>query len=108
MATTYTFTPTANLDTIFGNKRVKLGTLTLAGTYTTGGDAVTAAAFGLTELEELVFTDGATSIGQVPVYVKASKKVLLRETGGAINTPLAEVGAAEATAGTVGVMAVGY
>ena len=67
------FTKTKN--TVYGTDRVVYGTLVFSSNYATGGEAVTAATFGLSRLDMLVFdglaiaTDGATANG---VKYKAS------------------------------------
>lgn len=69
MAVTYAVSSlTRNVE---GAKRVHRGTITATGTYTSGGDAVTPALFGLSTIENLdltVFNDGSAT---VPVHIQA-------------------------------------
>ena len=68
MAVTYAFTPSAGTpSTVWGNKRVVFGQLVATGTYTTGGDSITAAQFGLKTIDELILIpdgSGANTNGQ--------------------------------------------
>lgn len=87
-------------DTTFGNKRIRCRRLTFSGNYATGGEAYTAALFGLKKIEQLVplggvaaASDKATSI---PVFVdQANSKVTFYE-GSAAGTALSEKTNAEA------------
>jgi len=48
-----TKTMTLSVRTVFGNKRVVLGTIGMTGTYATGGIAIAAEDFGLSGLDHL-------------------------------------------------------
>lgn len=110
MAITYTFTPDNLGFERVGNRKSRLGTLTLAGTYTAGGDPVTAAVFGLSKLDHLEFQDGCTSAGHVPRFTPADGKVLLHEIDSAAagDTALVQLDATESGAGTIRVRALGH
>ena len=84
-----------------GNKKVRVYDVTVSGTYTTGGDALTPAALGFRKVEEFKVHNGATDgTVQYPVdYVYSSNKVKLFESGGAAGTAAAEKGSAESLTG---------
>jgi hypothetical protein len=79
---------------VTGSKRVHRGTLTATGTYTAGGDAVSASALGLSTIEHLDLTtlnDAAGSpltLVAVPVKVSESswKVAVACNVVGAVNT----------------------
>jgi hypothetical protein len=122
MAATYTaakfpssFGSGPNPDDTWGKEKVRFRTITLAGTYTTGGDALYAtrdacrALFGFGNLLALVpigpATDGTLSYDVT--FVRSSLKLKLWETGSAA-AGSAEKGSGESLTGiTLDVMAVG-
>ncbi len=110
MAITYTFAPDTQGFERVGSRKSRLGTLTLAGTYTAGGDAVSALVFGLSKLDHLEFLDGATSAGHLARFTPADGKVLLYEIDSAAagDTAVVQLDAAESGAATVRVRALGH
>jgi hypothetical protein len=105
---------TGEQDTIFGNKKIRPRRLTFSGNYATGGEAITAANFGLRHLEQVIFQGGvamasALSTGCPIGYDQANKKVVFFE-GSAAGTALSEKTNAEAypTGCFIDVTAVGY
>ena len=84
MAATYTATKLSpNPDDTVGKNKYRYRTVTFAGTYTTGGDAVTPALFGLSQLV-LVEPIGTATDGTLAydaTYIQSSKKIKLWETG---------------------------
>ncbi len=111
MAITYTFAPdaVASFERL-GNRKSRLGTLTLAGTYTAGGDAVSSLAFGLVRLDHIEFLDGATSAGHLCRFTPADGKILLNEIDSAAvgDTAVIQLDATESGAGTIRVRALGH
>lgn len=93
----------AGRRTVFGDRRVGFYDLVFSGTYTTGGEAVTAASFGLNSID-LILTEAtistATTTAEIIAYTASTGKIQMFESGAA-NAPLAEKGSAEAyVAGT--------
>lgn len=100
MAATYTLTKVSAYSE--ANKRVRVYDVALSGTYTTGGDALTAAALGLKVVEEFIVHSSGASDGtvQYPVhYIYSSNKLKLWESGGAAGTAAAEKGSGESLTG---------
>lgn len=70
MAVTYAFTPLSTGSgayDVYGKENVVYGTLVGTGTYTSGGDAITAAQFGLSRIDNLILIpdgSGANTNGQ--------------------------------------------
>lgn len=62
-----------------GNVKECYGTVTFDSSYPAGGEAVTAAQFGLSELLDLV-PQGVSTNGYSPRYDKANKKLLMFRT----------------------------
>lgn len=97
---------------VYGTDRVVYGTLVFSSNYATGGEAVTAATFGLTRLDMLicdgvaVSTDVATSN---PVKYNAATGKIVQYEGSAAGTALSEKTNAEAyaTGSNVNVLAIG-
>ena len=109
MAATYTLTKVAAYVT--GNRKTKVYDVALSGTYTTGGDALTASALGLRVVEQFHSSGGATDGSvQYPVtYNFSTNKVKLWESGGTAGTAAAEKGSGESLTGiTMRITAVGY
>lgn len=104
---------TESKRSVYGTDRVVRGSIVFSGNYATGGEAVTAATFGLTRLDLLMFdgvavsTDVATATAVK--YNSATGKIVHFESGGAINAALAEKTNAEAypTGSNVAVLAIG-
>jgi hypothetical protein len=115
MAATYTAAKFSgvgqmNVDDTWGKFKVRGRTVTLAGTYTTGGDAMTAQLFGLRVLLYLIplapATDGTLAYDST--FVRSSAKLKLWETGTAA-AGSAEKGSGESLTGiTLDCLAVGY
>lgn len=106
-----TYTPVRVTSYVVGNKRRRVFDVTLSGTYTTGGDALTPTALGLKVIEEFIPHGGASDgTVQYPIhYVYSSNKVKLFESGGAAGTAAAEKGSGESLTGIVfRVSVVGY
>lgn len=97
---------------VFGTDRVVTGTLVFSGNYATGGEAVTAATFGLTRLDMLIF-DGiavATDLATAnPVKWNSATGKIAQYEGSAAGTALSEKTNAEAyaTGSNVNVLAIG-
>ncbi len=111
MAITYTFAPdTSGSFERVGNRKSRLGTLSLAGTYTAGGDAVSELVFGLVRLDHIEFLDGATSAGHIARFTPADRKILLYEIDSAAagDTAVVQLDATESGAGTIRVRALGH
>lgn len=111
MAVNYTFTPDASAShERVGSRKSRLGTLTLAGTYTAGGDPVTAALFGLSKLDNIEFQDGCTSAGHIVRFTPSDLKILVQEIDSAAagDTALVQLDAGESAAGTIRVRALGH
>jgi hypothetical protein len=75
-----------------GNNRLNTGLITVTGTPTAAGDAITAAALGLTRIEHLdlegAYTTAATPATAVlPVYDKANGKIVFFDSGDAAGNP---------------------
>lgn len=111
MAATYTAAKlNPSIDDVWGKSRIRGRTVTLAGTYTAGGDALTAGLFGLRVLIHVIPLGPATdgTLAYDVTYVQSSKKLKLWETGTAA-AGSAEKNAAESLTGiTVDVLAIGY
>ena len=105
---------TINKISVFGDRKAIQATLVFSSNYATGGEAVTAANFGLNTLELLMFdgvavsTDVATATAVK--YNSATGKIVHYESGGAINAALAEKTNAEAypTGSNVRALAIGF
>src|ERR1700741_146761 len=98
--------------TVFGDRRVGFYNIVFSGTYTTGGEAVTAATFGLSDVDFIsaeASVSTAATTAEVVSFNSVSSKLQLWESGAA-NAPLAEKGSGEAyVAGTnANVMVVGH
>lgn len=65
--------PTKGLD-VFGKQRVRIGTVTFDSSYPTGGESVTAASFGLSEIHKLLVI-GTRGSGYIVEYVPSSGKL---------------------------------
>lgn len=111
MAATYTAARLSPaVDDTWGKYKVRGRTITFAGTYTTGGDAVTPGLFGLTQVIALVPLGPATdgTLGYDSTYIQSSKKIKLWETGSAA-AGSAQKGSGESLTGiTLDVLAIGY
>lgn len=97
MAVTYAFALDPEGRQRAGKQHAVSGTLTLSGTYTTGGDVVPADTFGLGSVETFNVTSAVTNgteslIGR---YLPASGKLQLFWGGGAISSELDEITAAD-------------
>lgn len=114
MAATFTFTPDGNAISpdVYGNDRVVLGVLNIAGTYTAAGDALAASdaalatLFGLSRVDKVVFLDGATTVGAIPQFIEATRK-LIQRGGAAAGALCGELTAATNVAGSIRVMVYG-
>lgn len=112
MAATFTFAPDTEGREVVGRDREITGTLTIAGTYTTGGDAMAAdeaafaRMFGLARLDDIIFLEGVTSAGAFPRLIR-STRVLRQHGGAAAGAVVGELTAATAVAGTIRVTARG-
>lgn len=114
MAATYTAariaaSPNLNLDDTWGKFKVRARTVTFAGTYTTGGDAITAATLGLRALVAIIplapATDGTLAYDST--WIRSSGKIKLWETGTAA-AGSAEKGSGESLTGiTLDCLAIG-
>lgn len=111
MAATYTAAKLSPaVDDTWGKYKVRGRTVTFAGTYTTGGDAVTPGLFGLTQLIAVIPLGPATdgTLAYDATYIQSSKKIKLWETGTG-GAGSAEKGSGESlTSITLGVLAIGY
>lgn len=100
--------------TVFGDRRVGFYDVAFSGSYAAGGEAVTAALFGLNFIDYISSelspsTSGTTSdvIAYKPTSASGGS-IFVYETGAATNGPLAEKGAeAYLTGETARVMVVG-
>lgn len=86
MAATYTaakFSP--SVDDMWGKWKVRGRAVTFAGTYTTGGDAITPQLFGLSQIIAVVPLGPATdgTVAYDLTYIPTTKKIKLWETGSA-------------------------
>lgn len=111
MAATYTAAKLSPaVDDAWGKHKVRGRKITFAGTYTTGGDAITASLFGLSQVLYVIPLGPATdgTLAYDATYIPSSKKIKLWETGtGAAGS--AEKGSAESlTSITLDVLAIGY
>lgn len=103
-----------NLKRDVTSKRVHTGTLTATGTYTAGGDTITAAALGLSSIERLDLSQlndanaNPVNLQAIPVKVTdASWKIAVAcNVVGAVNT--ATVAAGKGTALTAAETLTGY
>ncbi len=87
--------------TVFGDRRVGIYVVEFSGNYATGGEAVTAASFGMNYIDA-VFSDTAMASDEATAVVlgyeptdASSGQILVYESGAA-NAPLAEKANAEA------------
>jgi len=85
-------TATNSVETVFGDKRVKMGTLAWDSSYPTGGEAITAATFGLKTIDFLL---ALPSAGYVFEWDSTNSKIKAFRT---------EAGGADLTANTGGVV----
>lgn len=109
MATTWAVTNNTQFSQVIGSERMMDVTLVGTGTYTTGGDTVTAAALGLDVIDFIIpVIDGngantngvavvAPNLGSSPGAT--SVKLQLFGTGGGSGQTLAEVGNATTVTG---------
>jgi hypothetical protein len=101
-------------DTTFGNKRVRPRRLTFSSNYATGGEAITAANFGLKKIEHLFFQGGVAVASDkttaIPVFYDQANAKLTFYEGSAAGTALSEKTNAEAypTGCFIDVTAVGF
>lgn len=111
MSATYTLTrPTPNPDYTEGPRKRRVRDVALSGTYTTGGDALLASAFGLRRIDELLVHTNATdgTLAYPCVYIYSSGKLKLFETSASASTGLDEKGSGESLTGiTVRVTVIG-
>lgn len=105
MAATYTAariaaSPNLNLDDTWGKFKVRARTITFAGTYTTGGDALLATTVGVRAIIAVIplapATDGTLAYDSS--WLRASGKIKLWETGSAA-AGSAEKGSGESLTG---------
>lgn len=108
MAATYTAarisaSPTINLDDQWGKFKVRARTITFAGTYTTGGDAIPTTLNSNLGVKNLIAilplgpaTDG--TVAYDATFIRSSGKVKLWESGAA-NAGSAEKGSGESLTG---------
>lgn len=90
---TYSFTLAPEGRQRVGKQHVVTGTLTASGNYTTGGDTISPALFGLGSIESLSFGDAFnTSTNALPArYVPSTGKIMHFRTGAVTGNPLDEV-----------------
>lgn len=95
-----------------GNRKKLIRTITLSGTYVTGGDPLLPSAFGLRWIDDLSFQNGSVTDGTVQypaTWIQSNGKLKLWESGGAAGTAAAEKGNGESLTGITGVATiVGY
>lgn len=75
--------------TTFGNKKVALVTVTMDGSYPTGGEAITAANLGLKVIEFLLAS--SDNHGIVYSWDYSASKLMAFETGDTLDTHLQEL-----------------
>lgn len=73
-------THSTNFRTVFGNKRAVFGTVTFDASYPTGGEAVTAATFGLQNIDALIVLGTRGVVTWSPWYNPATGKLLVQVT----------------------------
>ena len=79
------------------NRGTQVGSITPTGTYTTGGDTITAAQFGMNQLFSLdVNPHGGVAFEYIPTN-PTSGKLKQFWTGSAVSSALAEVASANAS-----------
>lgn len=92
-------TVTANYPERIGRKKVVTGTITFDSSYPTGGESVTVAQLGLTQLQNLEVRPGlgSSTTGYVPVWATGRSvtspavQVLMGDNNNASDGPLIEV-----------------
>lgn len=105
-------------DTVWGNKKVVVRTLTFSGNYATGGETINASSFGLKAIEQIFLngnlalsTDKATAnpVG-ITIASNGTSVVVTQYEGSAAGTALSEKTNAEAyaTGSNIRVTVVGY
>lgn len=104
---------TITQKSVFGDRKAHQCTLVFSGNYATGGEAVTAATFGLNVIELLMFDGVAVSTDVAtanPVKFIASTSKIAQYEGSAAGTALSEKTNAEvyATGSNVRVLAIGF
>jgi hypothetical protein len=100
--------PTDGID-VFGKLRVRRGTVTFDSSYPTGGEAVTAGSFGLSEIEFLLVI-GTRGSGYVVEFVPSTSKLKALWVDTTVDgAPLAEVAnTTDLSAVVADVIAFGY
>jgi hypothetical protein len=94
-----------------GGRRFHVVDITTDNAYAAGGYALTAANLGFDQRIIHVAPAGAAlAAGFIPVFVRATGKLMYQKTGAGLSGPLAEAGANEATLNGVitTVYAIGY
>lgn len=96
MAVTYAFTADTRGDQRIGRQKVRTGVLTATGTYVTGGDAIAASLFGLSDLDSLTINSATTgNTNQVEALVSrynaTTGELQHYWTGGATGSELDEI-----------------
>jgi len=106
MAVTYAFTPASTgpgPSDVWGKERVVYGQLIGTGTYTTTGDAITAAQFGLDVLDDLILIPDGSGVNTNGTALAAPNlttlKIQLFGTGGGSGDTFAELGSATTVTG---------
>lgn len=92
---------TESKRSVYGTDRIVYGTLVFSGNYATGGEAVTAATFGLTTLRMVIFDGIAVSTDVAtgnPVKYNAATGKIVQYEGSAAGTALSEKTNSEAYA----------
>lgn len=111
MPATYTAAKLAPaVDDVWGKYKVRGRRVTMAGTYTTGGNAVTPQLFGLTQVLYLIPLGPASdgTLAYDVIYAPSTKAVVLWETGAA-NAGSVQKGNGESLTGVAfDVLAIGY
>jgi len=100
MAVTVTFAADSNGVQRVGNQKVVSGVITPTGTYETGGVAVTAALFGLGNIESLSCSTARNGTEfMVADWIPGTSKIMLGWGGGAVSSELDEITNADTVTG---------
>jgi hypothetical protein len=109
-------TAVAGASTVFGNKRVRVYDLAFSGSYSTGGESVTAEDVGLKKIEQAIPHGNASETDETGAWITnvdyqtdgASVKVVLFEGAGAGIVPTQKPAEAYESAGRLRVAFIGY
>jgi hypothetical protein len=93
---------------VFGSEKVVRGTFTFDSVYPTGGEAVTAATFGLSSLSWLALDNATDVVTKVARWDRANSKIMLFIDDAVTGIPAQAANGSDQALVDLNVMAFGY